>query len=152
MSWNFGDILDGVGGVLPSDAPALLHADRRVSWGEFTQRSNALAAALIARGAKPYDKVALYMRNRPEYLVALAACFKARLVHVNVNFRYRDEELWYILDNSDARFVFFGEDFAEQAEQILAMGFTELGLYYPMLEDQLEVFEQIATEVFPQLR
>ena len=89
MTWNFGDILDAVASVVPGDAPALIHGERVISWNEMTARSNNLARALIARGAKPVDKVAFYMRNRPEYCEALAACFKARLTHVNVNYRYK---------------------------------------------------------------
>lgn len=119
MSWNYGDILDGIDAALPADTPALLHEDQVISWGEFARRSNNLAAGLIARGAKPDDKVAFYTRNGPEYLIALAACFKARLVQVNVNFRYLDDELWYILDNSDARFCVFGEEFAGRLESLL---------------------------------
>ncbi len=42
--------------------------------------------------------------------------------------------------------------FVEQAESLLALGVTELCLYYPMLEEQLPVFEAIANNVFPQLR
>jgi fatty-acyl-CoA synthase len=120
MGWNFGDILDGIGTALPADAPALAHGDDRVSWGELTSRSNNLARALLARGAQPDDKVAFYMRNRREYLVALAACFKARLVHVNVNYRYVDDELHYILDNSDAKFAIFGDEFVERADALRA--------------------------------
>jgi fatty-acyl-CoA synthase len=115
-SWNYGDILDGIEAVLPADAPALIHGERAISWGEFSRRSNNLARALLGRGAKPEDKVAIYMRNGSEYVEALAACFKARLVQVNVNFRYQDEELLYILDNSDAAFVIFGEEFADRVE------------------------------------
>ena len=111
MHWNFGDLLDGIGEVLPPEALALAHGDEQLGWGELTRRSNNLAAALMARGAKPGDKVAFYLRNRVEYLVALMAVFKARLVHVNVNYRYLDDELHYILDNSDARFVVFGDEF-----------------------------------------
>ena len=64
--------------VLPPDAPALIHGERVIRWGEATARSNRLARALIALGATPGDKVAIYMHNRPEYTEALAACFKAR--------------------------------------------------------------------------
>ena len=103
LQWNFGDLLDGIEAVLPPDAPALAHAERTVTWGALRRRSNNLAAALLARGARPGDRVAFYLRNATEYLEALAACFKARLVHVNVNYRYLDDELHYILDNSDAR-------------------------------------------------
>ena len=118
MSWNFGDILDGIGDVLPPDAPALIHGDDRLSWSELTARSNDLARALVARGARPDDKVAFYMRNRVEYLVALVACFKARLVHVNVNYRYTPDEVWYIFDNSDAQTVVYASEFRDAVTQV----------------------------------
>ncbi len=51
MAWNFGDILDSISAVLPQDAPALIHGDRVITWGETTRRSNNLGRALIARGA-----------------------------------------------------------------------------------------------------
>jgi fatty-acyl-CoA synthase len=115
-NWNFGDILDALDASFPGDAPALIHGDRTITWRELGRRSNNLAAALRARGAQPGDKVAFYLRNRPEYCEALAACFKARLVQVNVNYRYLDEELRYILDNSDAKIVLFDSEFAERVE------------------------------------
>ena len=98
---------------MPGDAPALLYGDRTVSWAEFDRQSNNLAAQLLARGARPGDKVAFYMRNQPAYMLTLAACFKARLTHVNVNFRYQEDELHYIFDNSDARFIVFAGEFGE---------------------------------------
>ncbi len=114
LVWNFGDLLEGIDAVLPGDAAALVHQQRRVSWSEFARHSNNLAAALRARGAKPDDKIAIYLRNCPEYMETLAASFKARLVHVNVNFRYLDDELAYVFDNSDARIVVFGEEFCDR--------------------------------------
>ncbi len=44
------------------------------------------------------------------------------------------------------------EAFESQAEQLLDLGVTELGLYYPMLAEQIPVFESIARDVFPGLR
>lgn len=114
MSWNFGDMLDAMEAELPGERPALVHGEQVLSWRELSERSNRLARALIARGAKPGDKVALYLRNRPEYLVTLCAAFKARLVHVNVNYRYLDDELHYLFENSDSKFVVFGDEFRER--------------------------------------
>lgn len=118
FAWNFGDILDGLATVLPPGAPAYIHGGKVIKHGEAARRSNNLARALIERGAKPGDKVAFYMHNRPEYCEALAACFKARLVHVNVNYRYTPTEVQYILDNSDASTVVFGAEFRPAIEQI----------------------------------
>src|SRR5450755_4098942 len=118
MAWNFGDLLDAIATVIPANAPALIHGDRVISWGETAKRSNNLARALMRRGAKPRAKVAFYMRNRPEYSEALAACFKARLTHVNVNYRYKPEEVFYIFDNSDAQTVVYGSEFRDTIAEI----------------------------------
>lgn len=120
MGWNFGDILDGVEGVVPSGAVALVHGAERVSWGEFAQQSNALASALRRRGLRSGQKLAICARNSNAYLIAVSACFKARLVHVNVNFRYRGEELRYILDNSDAKALIFDSEFAGHIAAVVA--------------------------------
>lgn len=118
MPWNFGDILDAISPVIPQDAPALVHGARKITWGETTKRSNNLARALIERGGKPGDKLAFYMRNRPEYVELLAAAYKARLTHVNVNYRYKADEVFYIFDNSDAQTVVYGTEFRDVIEQI----------------------------------
>ncbi len=112
--WNYGDILDAVGRVVPSSKPCLIHGERVISWGDFNRRTNNLARWLVNRGAQAGDKVAFYMRNGPAYSQTLGACFKARLVHVNVNYRYVDEELWYILDNSDSKVLVYDAEFADQ--------------------------------------
>ncbi|MGB0267898.1 MAG: AMP-binding protein, partial [Pseudomonadales bacterium] len=118
--WNYGDIYDALGAALPADAPALIHGDRAISWGEFTARSNRLARALGAAGLTADSKVGFYCRNHPAYMEMLAACFKGRFVHVNVNYRYVDEELYYIFDNSDAEAVLYAREFAPQVEALKA--------------------------------
>lgn len=148
MDPNMGDILEGVAKALPDDAPALVYGDRTVSWRELDRRSNALARQLLARGLAAGDKVAFYLRNQPAYLETLVACLKARLVHVNVNFRYREDELHYILDNSDARAVVFAGEFSEIAAK-LEPGLPELrswlqvdGPRAPFAESYEEVLSQ----------
>lgn len=117
MAWNFGDILDGIAPVL-ADAPALIHGDRVITWRETTRRSNNLGRALMERGAKPNDKVAFYMRNRPEYIETMAACFKSRLIHVNINYRYKPNEVFYIFDDSDAQAVVYGSEFRDTITEL----------------------------------
>ncbi|WP_164156651.1 AMP-binding protein [Sandarakinorhabdus rubra] len=98
--------------------PALVHGDTRRSWGDFGRRTASLAAAMQAAGAEPGDRCALLMRNGPAYCEGLVAALRARLVHVNVNYRYTGEELWYILDNSDAAVVIFDAEFAALVDSI----------------------------------
>jgi 3-oxocholest-4-en-26-oate---CoA ligase len=118
MPWNFGDLLDAIEPVLPPDSPAFVHGNRRITWGQTSKRTNNLARALMKRGAKSGDKVAFYMRNRPEYCETLAAAFKARLTHVNVNYRYVADEVFYIFDNSDAQTVVYGSEFRDIISEI----------------------------------
>ena len=67
---------------------------------------------MLAQGASHQAKVALYTYNHPAYMEGVWAAMKAALAPVNVNYRYRAEELRYLLDNADAEFVIVHEEFA----------------------------------------
>jgi fatty-acyl-CoA synthase len=118
MPWNYGDLLEAVSNTVPPEAPAFAHGDKVVSWSEAKPRMNNLARAMIARGARPGDKVAFYLRNSIEYTEALGACFLARLTHVNINYRYKPDEVRYILDNSDTQTLIYHSEFRDAVAQI----------------------------------
>ena len=42
--------------------------------------------------------------------------------------------------------------FTDMVERVLELGIIDIGLYYPMREERLPMFERIATEVIPKLR
>ncbi len=130
MTWNIADIWERIAGVI-EDEVALIDERRRLSWGEFDRQATALARHLMHAGLEAGDKVAIYSHNRPEYLVAVFAAFKARLVPVNVNYRYRREELHYLLDNSDAKAILF--------EGVFADALAELGDDLPKLESYIQL-------------
>ena len=117
-AWNYGDIFDRLAAAVPPERPALIHGGRSIAWAELTARSNNLARALAAGGARPGSRIAFYLRNHPAYLEGLVAAFKARLVHVNVNYRYIAAEVFYIFDNSDAETVIFAREFAPVIAEI----------------------------------
>jgi acyl-CoA synthetase (AMP-forming)/AMP-acid ligase II len=116
--FNFGDIVDAVSAIVPPGAPAFVHGDRIIDWATATRRMNNIARNLHAKGVKPNDKVAFYMRNGIEYGELTGACFLGRLTHVNVNYRYKPEEVRYIVDNSDATVVVYAREFREAVAQI----------------------------------
>jgi 3-oxocholest-4-en-26-oate---CoA ligase len=118
MDWNYGDLLDAVAEAVPAEAPLFIHGERRIAWGEASRRMNNLARGLRARGAETGDKLDFYLRNCPEYLEGVGAGFRARLTHVNINYRYRPEEVRYILDNSDATVLIYASEFREAVAQI----------------------------------
>ncbi len=118
MDWNLADLFELVADTVP-ERLALTHgiAGPTRTWRELDQRSNALAHHL-ARGHQPHDKLALYAYNRPEFIETLVGALKARLVPVNVNYRYREEELVYLLDNSDATVVVYQAEFADRVAKV----------------------------------
>ena len=98
------------------DNIALTAAGEHTSWTEFDQRAAALASTMESQGLGPNAKVALYLYNGPEYSEAQYAAFKVRAVPANVNYRYLDEELAYILNNADAEALFFDHTLVEHVE------------------------------------
>ena len=87
-------------GRLRPDDPALADGERvHASWATFAARTAAAAAGLRDDfGLSPGDRVAIVMRNRPEYLEALFAIWHAGLVAVPVNARLHRDEIAYILE------------------------------------------------------
>ena len=65
------------------------------------------------------DRVAVVMRNRPEYLEAMFATWHAGCVIVPVNARLHREEIAYILDHSGASVVIVDDDHAEDVEPLV---------------------------------
>ena len=117
MDGNLADIWEAVADVVP-DRTALVQGGRRTSWRDFDDRAARLAAALAALGIGPDSKVAFYLFNSSEYLEVEFATFKARAVHVNVNYRYLDDELAYLLDNADAEILFFHGELADRVDAV----------------------------------
>ncbi len=109
-TWNIADCLDQIADIR-GDEDAIVQGARRVSWRQVERRARNLAAWMLAQNASHQGKVAIYTYNHPAYMETVYAAFKSALVPVNVNYRYREEELRYLLDNADAEIVVVHEDF-----------------------------------------
>ena len=107
-------IADSIG-----DSPAVTQGTVTRTWSEYEQRASRLASALVDAGLQPQSKVGLYLYNSNEYLEAQFATFKFRGVPVNVNYRYLDEELLYLLDNSDAEALFFHSSLGDRVARVV---------------------------------
>jgi fatty-acyl-CoA synthase len=121
---NLAAIHEAIAQRIP-EREALVFRDRRYSWRELTERSRRLGALLRKRLGGPTAEraqldnwesgqahVALYLYNGNEYLESMLAAFKARAVPINVNYRYVEEELLYLFENSQARAVIYHACFA----------------------------------------
>ena len=93
------------------DRPALMvGAEVVADYAAFRDRAAALAAALIAEGVRPGDRVALFMANCPEFLVAFWGAWIAGAAVVPVNNKLHPREAAWILGNAGARRVFVTPD------------------------------------------
>ena len=100
--------------------PAIVCGDRRLTFGELARRAGALAHAFFDAGLRPGDKVAIELLNSPEYLETFFAAQLLGCVPVNVNYRYVDHELAYLLDNSDAAALVYHDEFAATVANAVA--------------------------------
>jgi 3-oxocholest-4-en-26-oate---CoA ligase len=110
VEYNLADLWEKVVDTV-GDREALVCGTRRLSFAAVDDRANRLAHALAARGIGPGDHIALYLYNGTEYLEGMLAAFKLRAVPINVNYRYVEDELRYLLDNSNAGAVVFHREF-----------------------------------------
>ncbi|SEM19008.1 Acyl-CoA synthetase (AMP-forming)/AMP-acid ligase II [Rhodococcus maanshanensis] len=98
---------------------ALLDSDREITYAQLEERTNRLAHYLQDHGVKPGDKVGIYSRNTIEAIEAMVAVFKARAVMVNVNYRYVENELQYIFENSDMAALIVERRYADKVANVL---------------------------------
>jgi len=116
-SYNLGDLIQLVAAANP-DRLAVVGGDIRYTFGEFDARTNQVAQMLMSLGCEPNAKVAVYAWNRAEWAELLFGACKARVVPINVNYRYVAHELEYLFDNSDSEVVIFERSFAPTINEI----------------------------------
>jgi len=112
------------------ERPLVVTADRVLSYADVQAESRRIASGLIAAGLHPGEHVALIMANFPEFVPVKLAIARAGGVCVPVNFLLRSQELAYVLDQSDSRFLiamdaFRGHDYLADIASIRS-GLPEL--------------------------
>lgn len=95
------------------------HRNVRKKYRELRDDSFSFARGLLKLGMRRGDHLALWLPNRYEWLVVELACALIGVSVVNLNTRYKEEELSYILKDSDARALVF-------QDHLLGMNFTNI--------------------------
>ncbi len=109
------------------DDTFLVYEDERWSFGEVMTHVDALGALLVERyGVGKGDRVALCMRNYPEWIVAFAAITSIGAIAVSLNAWWTEEELAYGIDDSGSTVLVADQERAERAAPLLSS--TELRL------------------------
>ncbi|MCY4088341.1 MAG: AMP-binding protein [Actinomycetia bacterium] len=92
------------------ERPAIRFGERVVSYRQAEEHAARLAGALRSRGLARGDRVAIFMRNNPEYLITIFGVLHAGLCVVPINAKLHGRELAYILGNAGCRALVFGEE------------------------------------------
>ncbi len=85
------------------DKEYVVYSDRdiRFTWSQFNNRVDEMAKGLIAIGVKKGTHVGIWAQNVPDWLTFLYACAKIGAVYITVNTNYKQNELEYLVENSD---------------------------------------------------
>ena len=117
MAMQFANVWERVSDTV-GDNVALKNGDNELSWSQLDVKAAKIATILEEYGLKSDSKVGIYLHNSNEYLEAQYGVFKIEGVPINVNYRYKENELIYLLDNADAEAVFFQGCYSERIKAI----------------------------------
>ncbi|MGI9276523.1 MAG: class I adenylate-forming enzyme family protein [Endozoicomonas sp.] len=140
---------------------AFVEENRRISWGIFHRRTDALAHALVKLGVQPGNRIALLAPDCIEVAELLVACAKSGAVRVGLNIRLSGPENAHLIDDSMPDFLLVPAGFSRKAREALELSEHQprlIGIgqghdfeldYDTLIEQQLlsGVFEQMPHEI-----
>ncbi|MEU1196580.1 acyl-CoA synthetase [Streptomyces sp. NPDC005813] len=125
MEYNLADLFESVVDVVP-DREALVYVDhpgtgaeRRLTYARLDEAANRIAHHLADSGVRPGEHLGLHLYNGVEYIQTVLGCLKARIVPVNVNYRYVEEELAYLYQDADLTALVFDAEFTDRVAAAL---------------------------------
>ncbi len=153
VSFDLSTVFGTVAETAP-DQQALIWRDRRLTYAQMNRRIDGIAHYLTGQGLGCHterdqllghqsgqDQLGLYLRNGNEYLEAMVAGYRSRLAPFNVNFRYVEEELLYLLADAKARALVYAAEFAPHVQSIRGR--------LPELQVLLQVDDGSGNELLP---
>ena len=117
MALHFADCWELIADRIP-DRPAIRQGDRTITWQRYEDRAARLSALFAAHGLGQGRNVGMFLYNCPEYLETQFAAFKQGTTPVNVNYRYLEDELRYLLDNADVEALVYHASLGDRVAAI----------------------------------
>ena len=117
MDFHFASSWERVADSWP-DRPAVITDGRKTLWRDYENRAARVAQVLSNHGLGPDSKVGIYLHNSTEYMETQFGTFKIRACPINVNYRYKADELVYLLDNADVEAVVYQASYAMRIWEI----------------------------------
>jgi long-chain acyl-CoA synthetase len=111
-----------------ADKTALICDDQRLTYAQIEERANQVANALITLGVERGDRVAVWLPNSVETVIAVFAILKANAIFTVINPTTKPGKLAYVLNNCAASGIFAparqGEQIAQLFDAIPSLDFT----------------------------
>ena len=118
MTWlNLGEIVNVNAYKYPNKL-ALKDARRQLTFEELNERTNKIANGILKNGIKKGDKLAILSNNSIEFMEIYVAAAKGGFIIVPLNFRLHPVDISFIINNSDAKWLFVESRFREATEKI----------------------------------
>ncbi len=111
MAYNIADLFEHTVDAVP-DRTALIYQGQQWTFAELDQRANRFGHWLAEHDGEPGDHVGIYAMNSEGWVTAMLGCLKIRAVPVNINYRYVEAELAYLIDNADLVALVLDEELA----------------------------------------
>ena len=132
MTWNISEAIYQIGASEIGDRSALIHGDQNVTYKELVRRASGVASWLQSLELPAGAHIGHYMRNSNAYMEAFTAAGLAGMAHVNVNYRYLDQELVDLCNGLDIRVLVYDAEFSDRVASIKdqlngTVGFVEVG-------------------------
>jgi len=153
VQFNLGRVVETVAGAIP-EREAVVWGNRRLRYAELQDRSRRLATVLHERGLgarrerdglagheSGQDHVGLYLFNGNEFIEGMIGSYLARVAPFNVNYRYVEEELTYLLTDAGARGLVYHATFAPVLSRVLAS--------LPRMDVLLQVADESGHDLVP---
>ncbi len=140
-------------------ATAYFIGDRKVSFSRMLMKVDTFARFLELLGIHKGDRVALYLANSLEFIVALLAAQKLGAIPVPINNFLKEEEVLYILNDSGAKLLVASAQYSKELQNVLGKssverivwegeynGLDEYNISFSEILSNLESHEKITQE------
>jgi acyl-CoA synthetase (AMP-forming)/AMP-acid ligase II len=117
VAYNIADLFEHTVDAVP-DRLALVDRDTRLTFAQVDTRANRFGHFLASRGVGPGDHVGIYALNSEQWVTAMLGCLKVRAVPINVNYRYVEEELAYLIGNAQLVACVYDQEFAARLSHV----------------------------------
>ncbi len=108
---------------------ALIFRDETTSYQELAAAADRSARGLLSLGIGHGDRVAIFMRNRTEFVEIYLACFRIGAVAVPLNHRFQTDEVVFAVTHCDAALLIADGDLLPVVADVTDSAPTLRGIY-----------------------